>query len=554
MTATAYEIARERQLDWLLHEVLGGTARRAAARPTWRRSHWLAAGIATLAVGVAFGVAMVQDRGGAAATQDREREQPVDPEPEIWHHCYGPDQLGDVPADVVNLKGYDFTDDTLPKLARFSKLQKLDLGGTQPDARNVIRPVPITDAGVVELQALTSLRWLSLTGCHDVEGTTLGRLAAIPQLEHLDLGWTGLTSDGVAALTGLQHLRTLVLSGCLDFHGRSLADVARLPGLRRLELRGCATVSAEHVMQLAGLHELQHLDLRHCMGAFRGQTAVFEGAVEPTDEPVQDGIGVTDAAVAALRDLPLVTLKLGGCVRLSDAIAEHVDSMQQLRHLDLAELPQTTAALLRGLPTRLESLSLSGNRHYERDGLRAIARLRDLQQLELDGLPQLDDDLLAAILAPLDLRTLSIGGEARMGGTRGPDGGIRPDLSAAASEPIATQRNLRELCVSYADWLTAPAATTLAAMPNLERLDARCARLDAPTLAALARSASLHELKLRSTVGLTMEAVRELAALRTLRQLELYGTGLPVDELRELVTSWPGCRTQLTNGAWVDGE
>lgn len=544
MNTTAIEIARERQLDWLLAEVLGEPPRAAAtSRNAWSARQWLAAAIAVLALGIAFAVAALRD-----PPTDRVAAQ--DPDDTMrWQECDRA-HVDELPADVVNLRAFDFDDDALARLGRLTRLERLDLSCMRPDARGVVTAVPITDIGVEELAALTTLRWLSLAGCQQVKGNTLAALRAIPRLEHLDLTYTGVTSAGIAALPQLPSLRELSLSGCLDFHGRSLADVARIPGLRRLELHGCATVAAADVKQLARLHELRWLDLRDCMGAFRGQTEVgFDDITngEPPDTPKQDGVGVTDDAVLALAGLPLETLRLGGCSGLTDAIGPSLAAMQDLRHLDLGDLPKVTAKLVAGLSPALRSLALDGNRRLDAAAFAALAHLRALEELGMNGVETLTDDVLRAVVADKPLKELRIGGTPRMGDALGPAAGVRPALTPAVAATLAAMPTLERLDASYAGWFDAKVAAAVAALPRLAALDLKSAAGSPAALRALGASRSLRVLGLIWAQGVTADGLRALADV-PLRELDLYGVrDLGADDVRALAT-WPGCDVRLPDG------
>ena len=174
----AADIARERQLDWLLAEVLSPPRERGQERRREQSPSWLAAALVLLAVGVAVGVALLRDDGshGVAPVAP---QQPMLP-PAEFTACYGPEHLDDVPADVVRLRCYDFTDEALAKLARFQSLQALDLNARKVDARGISTALKITDDGVAHLRHLISLRWLSLSSCYGVAGTTLDQLADVP--------------------------------------------------------------------------------------------------------------------------------------------------------------------------------------------------------------------------------------------------------------------------------------------------------------------------------------------------------------------------------------
>ncbi|MFN3243760.1 MAG: leucine-rich repeat domain-containing protein [Planctomycetota bacterium] len=534
MTATALDIARERQLDWLLDEVLCDrhphVVRREARGAVPR---WLAAALVVLAIGAAVGVALHDDearRSGPTPVQD----PAPDPAPPIeWHECKSPAELDAVPADVEYLRGYDFDDDAVARLVRFTTLTHLDLSKSMPDARGVTRSVRIGDAGVSQLGNLSNLRWLSLAGCSQVRGKTLGQLRAIPQLEHLDLSYTGIRTSAVESLGTLPSLRELVLSGCREFHGSAIAEVARLPGLRRLELASCISLSADDVKLLRNLSELRHLDLSGCMGAFLGQTAAgFDdlfvgGRQEPKEkQPVQDGVGVTDAAVAALRDLPIETLLLHGCRSLTDDVAGSLAAMKRLRKVDLGNLPRTSTAILKALPTNLKGLSLHANHHYDAAGLDALQRFGELTSLDISGLTAIDDARFARILAGKRLTTLKLGGTPRSRDAIGARGHYLPAVTARCVATIALQPFLEELDLKASEWLDRDAARRLAQLPNL------------------------HELRLvwcKSVDSAVLKALQPLP----LTHVDLYGIGATDADVRGIATAWRGCAVRLPKGARV---
>ncbi|MFK7740575.1 MAG: hypothetical protein AB8H80_09630 [Planctomycetota bacterium] len=563
-------IARERQLDWLLEEALDGAGEVAGSRPVRARAStsmpvWLAAALVVLAVGVAFGVFALRDRRGGedrnAAEAGRSRgavDLPrVDlpnsdpPSEEPWHHCRGSDQLGDVPAGVTSLKCYGFDDEALARLARFAKLERLDLSGTSFDAASgLFLEPPITDAGVAHLCGLTSLRWLSLRGCLDVTGLTLGKLGQIPQLESLDLSGTGVVSKGISQLPKLDKLRTLELVGCKDFDGSSLADIATIRGLRELHLQGCPTVTADDVMQLAKLRELQLLDLRDCRGSLDRQRLVLTDVTNEQDEaaaPVGDGVGITDAAVAMLSDLPLRELKLGGCRALTNGVGAGLQRMSKLEALGLGSLPKTSAALLEQLPTGLLALSVSGNRQFDREGLKQLARFPKLLTLDLSGLPKVDDDVLTHVLTGMQLQSLRLDGISTMALVPASAAETSPRLSSAIGAALAKQRELHTLHAAFGGWLDADCAMQLAKLPKLVRLEAPGNPVDAAACTALARSPSLKRLILYGNETMTLDAVRALEPL-SLEYLHLAGTKLSDDDVRKLTKTWQQATVVLPNG------
>jgi hypothetical protein len=547
MSSTAIGIAKERQLEWLLHEVLGGGAARAhAVRATFP---WLAAAIALLAAAAAVGVALLREQQPLRQTQ-----QPGIP----WHECHGPAALDAVPAGVVALKCFDFDDEACARLAAFVQLEHLDLSGMDVNDKGYATSLKITDAGVRALAPLKGLRSLSLATCHQVKGDALQVFEAMPRLESLDLDYSGVETAAVERLERLPALRTLVLSHCMNWHGSALAAVARIPGLRRLELRGCVTLSAADALHLAKLTELRHLDLRDCQGRFRGQTMQIPGASDPDVDdfgkppktPVQDGIGITDAVVAALAATKLETLLLGGSESLTDAIGEPLAKATSLRVLDLSNLPKATGALLAKLPAQLEELRLDDNAQLAPADLQRLPALPALRSLGLSGLA-LDDASLRMLLGSRPLRGFALGGPPARGKGGGRQTAAPPFPATAAAELLAAMPTLEVLELRAAPYVDRRLLAAVATLPRLRVLDLTgplskplLDRSDA--LAALAASRSVTKLSLTWN-RLSTEALQALAKL-PLRELDLYGTNLERGAIEAAAAAWPGCVVKLPDG------
>ena len=80
-----------------------------------------------------------------------------------------------------------------------------------------LQDCPVTDVGLVRLQPLTHLRWLSLTNTH-VTDAGLEHLKGLRQLKRLELGSTGITD------AGLEHLRVLSQLYELHLNGTQITD------------------------------------------------------------------------------------------------------------------------------------------------------------------------------------------------------------------------------------------------------------------------------------------------------------------------------------------
>jgi Leucine Rich repeat len=126
-----------------------------------------------------------------------------------------------------------------------------DAGIAQLDLKNVVilnlDGLRITDAGLKSLPDLPSLRILQLTGTK-IEGPGLSRIAAFRNLEHLLLNGGAVTDEGLRHLAGAKSLVRLSLDG-MPFSAAGLKPVVALPRLQFLSIRGCQ-VPYEDVEQM----------------------------------------------------------------------------------------------------------------------------------------------------------------------------------------------------------------------------------------------------------------------------------------------------------------
>lgn len=581
-SSAARASAAARQLDWLLGEALGATA---APRVRRAQSPWLAAACVLLGVGAVFGTAHWRHTADTATTAPQDSEAPA------WHECHGAEGLAKVPADVRALRCFDFDDAACAQLARFAALERLDLGAMDVDASGVARSLTITDVGVRSLAKLPKLRWLALGQCHQVHGYGLQALEALPQLEHLDLTYSGVVTEAIERLPRLPALRSLALSHCMGFRGHALTAIATMPGLQRLELASCTTVRAADALVLATMPALRHLDLSDCQGQFRGQIESAPGRSGPdvfvdTDDdglpdrrlaatdpvpdgaatfvdgdgdglpdlrveltpPTGDGVGITDEVVQALAKLPLQTLRLGGCRWLTDAIGPTLAKMTTLRELDLGNLPLLTSAVLPLLPTELRVLGLADNPKLEGSGLRALGQFPRLQELDLKGATLLRDEDFAVILAGTSLHLLDLGDTPLTSKGPVPAAGARQQLTAQAFALLRRHEQLHTVRVTNAPWLDAARMKELAAIPSLRTLDLRGSPLPDGCLAQLAASRSLQQLDLSWTIKDVSAELASLAKL-PLRNLNLRGTTCAPEPVRKLAAAhWPECDVVLPNG------
>lgn len=148
---------------------------------------------------------------------------------------------------VLVLDETSFDDDGMSRLEGSVWMQRLDLSFTQ-----------VTGAGLRALHNMTALRELSLYG------TTLGDadlslLDQTPDLRNLNLGLTNITDEGARHLSRLPAMEVLHLGGT-GITDQTLDYLCAMPKLRELVLWETAITPAG-AEKLAGFRSLRYLDL-----------------------------------------------------------------------------------------------------------------------------------------------------------------------------------------------------------------------------------------------------------------------------------------------------
>ena len=111
------------------------------------------------------------------------------------------------------------------------------------------------------------------------DDAALAQVAALPELETLDLSGTAVTDAGTASLAGLKELQRLYLRGT-KITDASLAHLAGLTNLEVLALQDTA-VDGSGLASLKGLANLEVLNLAQTK-VTDDRLAAIEGLAEPT--------------------------------------------------------------------------------------------------------------------------------------------------------------------------------------------------------------------------------------------------------------------------------
>eukprot|EP00887_Chlorella_sp_A99_P001149 scaffold14.g1149.t1 len=447
------------------------------------------------------------------------------------------------------------SDAVLAEVGRLSRLTRLDMSGcTQVSdaglqhvgrlARlrslclwNVLR---VTDGGLAALAGAAALTELSLRGCQQLTDACLAHAGALPELRRLD-------ARACEHLRGEEfgRLRRLTQACGAGASRRQNSSARTAPGsgsLTELNLRGCYSVADPGLEALgAALRSLEVLNLQECWQVTERGLASLSGLTRLADLNLQGCRNIQNApgqplpglgALAALR-----ALCLRNCDRLADGALAPLSRLHGLSSLDLSgckDLSPAGLAPLGGL--RLAHLKLQ---HCL--GLRGPAALAALSgptvltALHLGGCDNVSLTLLHALpsprllLPPQGCATLTDAGLAALG-----------QLTALVALNLSDCTGLTG--AGFAGWAaSAPAGLTSLQLQNLSGLEdgvlaevaKRCPRLaelnlkhcrrltDASIAGAAPALRRLASLCLQGMTGLSDEALRCLAAVTSLRELEL---------------------------------
>jgi Leucine-rich repeat (LRR) protein len=149
--------------------------------------------------------------------------------------------------ETLWLTGSSINDQILPLVQGVKTLTSLTIKSTQ-----------ITDASMKALAALPHLKNLHLPATISDSGVI--DLTASSSIEDLDISYTTITAKSLAALANLKSLSTLYVNDT-TLSDDSMAEVKNIRGLKVLFLNG-TKVTDKCLEQLAEATQLEHLELR----------------------------------------------------------------------------------------------------------------------------------------------------------------------------------------------------------------------------------------------------------------------------------------------------
>jgi hypothetical protein len=350
------------------------------------------------------------------------------------------------------------TDAVLERVSRLDHITRLDLGGSKA----------LTDEGLRHLARLPNLRRLTLSGCNSLTDAGLQVLRSLPVLEAIELAWTRITDAGAAHLAACTELRAVDLSATLSGDGaiRALAANANLADLRT-------------------------------------------------------GIGVTDAGLARLHDLPMFKQWRGGEPRMSLLGFDAGPTFLMLRG------PFTDAGFrqlvgldgLFALNVDDARLAISGA---------ALAPLVDLPHLEWLAFDAKDESMPHIAALPR-LRFLMC-----QDTSAGDDGFVA----------LSRSRTIEHIWGRRCYNLQRRGFVAMADMPALAHLSVSCRNVDDEGLAALPRFAALRELMPMDVPDAGYRHVGQCRGIESLVLMYCRDTG---DEATSHITGLPRLQTYFAS-------
>ncbi len=252
---------------------------------------------------------------------------------------------------------------------------------------------------------------------------------------------------------------------------------------------------------------------------------------------------ITDVGFQQLKSLPDVTeLDLRYAELIGDGALAAIRDWKKLRVLNLhgTKVTDTGLALIANLPS-LEVLDI-GYALITDNGLELLTGLPKLKSLTIGG-NKMTDVGLSSLRPAKGLTTLDLSGMQRT------DSGLWfVTVTDAGLDSLASLTNLTSLNLRGAK-ITDAGLQKLAPLKKLEELDLSETRVSAKGLAALAALPNLRKLTLWNDSQVRPDAAPRLAALKTLRWLDVKATALDPATTSQLRRELPECRILATQTA-----
>jgi Leucine-rich repeat (LRR) protein len=222
----------------------------------------------------------------------------------------------------LNVRGTKVTSTLFEHVSKFQQLKFLDVGHSRvnDDLFELLGNLPrlehlsfggnkMSGVALPLLKSIPSLKSLSVSGQQRTDSGLWGvsvtdfsvvHIAALPNLEVLDLGETNITDRGIAELARLKNLHTLDLRGT-RVTAKGLTSLAALPNLRHLKLWKAKAIDDTAAPALLNLKNLESLEVPETNLTFAGLTQLSTNQNQHLKHLHLGGLTLTDDQLASLR-------------------------------------------------------------------------------------------------------------------------------------------------------------------------------------------------------------------------------------------------------------
>lgn len=315
----------------------------------------------------------------------------------------------------------------------------------------------------------------------------------------VDLSRSWINDIDLERLKGLDSLTSLALAQT-HVTDSALAILATLPSLRELDLFFCEHITDSGASQIRRAQALERLNVRGTKISDSGVKFLTELEHLRTLD-----IGITeigDPSIELLEALPeLEALAIGGN-RIGEAGITSLKALKRLRHLDLAGAQVTDSGIWAVTVTDLNLDEIGGLTGLE--SLDLSAPSPEYVKAVSSGVPR-----LRGAIRVTDFGASHLG---RLAALRRLDLS-RSELTATGLERLAGLRLLEELVVSHVKSIDGSAGPALAALPSLRTLDVSFSSFGDAGLRALIDHPNLKRVVVAGT-PVSEEAIAEFIAAR----------------------------------------
>jgi internalin A len=404
-------------------------------------------------------------------------------------------------------------------LSRLPGLTSIDLGSCA-----------ISNAGVKAIRNVAHLEAIFLDGTAVGDGIA-AELANFKKLRWLDLSRTKLTDKGSSELDALARLETLLLANNGGITDAGIQGLGKLARLQSLSIAGTKVMLAE-AATMKGVEALTRLDISRTpigddgLAFLSGLTCLEELNARETQ--------VTGSGCAKLSGLAsLHTLRLTDSP-ITDDGAKGIGDLKQIRTLHLdgpLVLPKDKTVRIQisdaGLAEvarcqSLRRLSLARTTTIRGEGLRELAKLPNLIELNLDG-SAIQPRALPEVSETKSLRVLGL---------------ARTQLTGDGLKTLTTLKDLRSLDLEGSK-LNDAGMSDIAFLRTVSDLNLRDTIVSSAGVAHLS-GLSLVRIDLSKT-RIDAGIVKHLNGMKSLKTVVLTESGFPEGSIATLQRALPRC-------------